>query len=447
MEELNTLLDKLGQLNDGELQLTSASGVWQFYMLDGQLLYASGKTLAARRFTRAAHCHRPRWQWTVNSAWITDGRPWEIPLIEQAMTAPAKGIAQNSLSPIQAKLILRMVLEECLFELLYDGNAQSEWNPYHLEVSSDYRAAALSRSEVQRILEKAQRLVSTWKASSLGYIRLSDAPLMTEHYLPTQNTQQNNLQSTHLRPIADRYLKGNHDLWDILVAQAHSLNGLTQLLQPLVEKGAIKFQTIPDIKLPVAAQHSPQLFSAESTTNQAQFAPQTQSTPQTQSIPQTQPTPQKEPVTTATIGATTDTGFTNKTAKSVTPAAKVATANNAPLIACIDDSPVLTLSLKKMLTSAGYRTLSIPEPMRGFSKLIEHRPDLILLDLMLPNADGYSICKFLRETPIFENTPIIILTGQDSNLDRMRARLVGATEFLTKPPQTDTLIAMVSRHL
>ena len=100
-------------------------------------------------------------------------------------------------------------------------------------------------------------------------------------------------------------------------------------------------------------------------------------------------------------------------------------------IACIDDSPVLAHTLKKILVSAGYEVLIIQEPMRGFTQLIEHQPSLILLDLMLPNADGYSVCKFLRDTPIFEKTPIIILTGQNKPIDRARARLAGATSQRT----------------
>jgi len=91
--------------------------------------------------------------------------------------------------------------------------------------------------------------------------------------------------------------------------------------------------------------------------------------------------------------------------------------------------------------------LSIPEPMRGFSQLIEHKPDLILLDLLLPNADGYSICKFLRETPVFKKTPIIILTAKNTSIDRTRAQLVGATGFLAKPPQAQELLDMVQKHL
>ena len=93
-------------------------------------------------------------------------------------------------------------------------------------------------------------------------------------------------------------------------------------------------------------------------------------------------------------------------------------------MACIDDSPIVIHNLKSILGPAGFQVLSIPEPMAGFAQLIEHKPDLILLDLNMPNANGYSICKFLRETPVFGQTPIIILTAQDNVIDRTRAKLV-----------------------
>ncbi|NJR66627.1 MAG: response regulator, partial [Leptolyngbyaceae cyanobacterium CRU_2_3] len=118
-----------------------------------------------------------------------------------------------------------------------------------------------------------------------------------------------------------------------------------------------------------------------------------------------------------------------------------------PLIACIDDSPVLIYTLRKTLVSAGYRVMSILEPMRGFSQLIENKPDLILLDLLLPNADGYSVCKFLRDTPVFKETPIIILTAKNSLVDRVRAQAVGATEFLNKPPKSEELLQVVQKYL
>ena len=85
--------------------------------------------------------------------------------------------------------------------------------------------------------------------------------------------------------------------------------------------------------------------------------------------------------------------------------------------------------------------------MAGFGTLIEHKPDLILLDLNMPNANGYSVCKFLRETPVFGKTPIIILTAQDNVIDRTRAKLAGANDFISKPPEPQALIKLLHSYL
>ncbi len=85
--------------------------------------------------------------------------------------------------------------------------------------------------------------------------------------------------------------------------------------------------------------------------------------------------------------------------------------------------------------------------MQGFSQLIEHIPSLILLDVMLPHTDGYNICRFLRDTPVFKKTPIIILTGRSKPVDRARASMAGATEFLVKPPEAKELLETIRKHL
>ena len=95
----------------------------------------------------------------------------------------------------------------------------------------------------------------------------------------------------------------------------------------------------------------------------------------------------------------------------------------------------------------GYDVLTIQEPMAGFGELTKHQPDLILLDLHMPNANGYSVCKFLRETPVFNKTPIIILTSQDTMIDRTRAKLAGATDFIAKPPEANVLLQMLNNLL
>lgn len=396
MKALNNLdlLDKLDQLHDGELCLSGPSGQQRFYLLDGQLLYASDKLLAVRRFRRAARYYRPSWKWSTNPAWSAETQSWEILLLERALSL-------NQLSPIQVKLILRTVLQECLFELMHDDGVTSEWRDVHLEVSSAYRSAALSGAEVKRIIHKTESMHQAWQAGPLGNFRLSMSPVVAD-----------GRDAASFR-LPAKYLQGTTDLWDVLQTQTSSLEKLNEHLFPMVESGAVALKAIPDLPLPL---------DDEATS-----------------------TPSVEIAAGALLGQ--EQNLSNDFAEQSSSLGVSATSSQPALIACIDDSPVLTQSLKKILTAAGYRTLSIPEPMRGFAKLIDHRPDLILLDLMLPNADGYSVCKFLRETPLFEKTPIIILTGQDSSLDRLRAKLVGATEFLTKPPQPEALLKMIEMYL
>jgi two-component system, chemotaxis family, response regulator PixG len=118
-----------------------------------------------------------------------------------------------------------------------------------------------------------------------------------------------------------------------------------------------------------------------------------------------------------------------------------------PLIACVDDSPTVGQFLANILEPAGYRVVKIQEPLSGIGILSKTKPDLIFLDLVMPNANGYDLCAFLRKTPIFQNTPIIVLTSQSSFIDRTRAKLAGASDFLTKPPEPQALLSLVRQHL
>ena len=65
----------------------------------------------------------------------------------------------------------------------------------------------------------------------------------------------------------------------------------------------------------------------------------------------------------------------------------------------------------------------------------------------MPNANGYEICSQLRKLSIFKETPIVILTGQDGIIDRVRAKLVGATDFLSKPVAASTVLEVINRYL
>ncbi|PPS45519.1 response regulator [Chroococcidiopsis sp. TS-821] len=124
----------------------------------------------------------------------------------------------------------------------------------------------------------------------------------------------------------------------------------------------------------------------------------------------------------------------------------VVAASNA-LIACVDDSPLVCQSLEKILTTAGYQFISIQDSLRAIATLLTRKPELIFLDLVMPNTNGYEICSQLRKVSVFRDTPIIILTGNDGIIDRVRAKLVGATDFLSKPVDAQTLLEVTQTHL
>jgi two-component system, chemotaxis family, response regulator PixG len=370
-------LHNLSQHDDGELILRNDTFVWNLHLVRGQILYATGGFHPVRRWDRALKQHRPNWNWSVDSSQLPNDQFWEYQLLD-------RGLNQKQLSLIQGKLVIRTIVQECLFELSSCTDLKSDWKPSPKSISALCRVVALSANEMQTVLNTAMQMQQQWQAAGLGHLSPALAPILQQGANP------------QTLPVSDKYLHGQFTLWDIASQMEKSVTEVTRSLMPWVEKGILQFEKIPDLQVSTV----------------------------------------KQPIAaTPTLSETTR---TTQPTKSV---------QKQCLIACIDDSPVLAHTLKKILMSAGYQMLSIPEPMRGFTQLIEHKPDLILLDLLLPNADGYSICKFLRETPVFKKTPILILTARNTQIDRFRAKEAGATEFLSKPPQAQELLQIIQKYL
>lgn len=117
------------------------------------------------------------------------------------------------------------------------------------------------------------------------------------------------------------------------------------------------------------------------------------------------------------------------------------------LVACIDDSIPICQSMDKIVTTAGYQFASEKDGLRAIAMLLSRKPDLIFLDLIMPNTNGYEICSQLRKLSYFRHTPIIILTGNDGIIDRVRAKMVGSTDFITKPIQEHIVLETINKHL
>ncbi len=95
-----------------------------------------------------------------------------------------------------------------------------------------------------------------------------------------------------------------------------------------------------------------------------------------------------------------------------------------------DESSIVTL-LQYNLEQAGFTVETASDGLEGFNAVLESKPDLIVLDLMLPKMDGMEVCKALRLQKI--NTPIIMLTAKDDEFDKVLGLELGADDYMTKP--------------
>jgi chemotaxis family two-component system response regulator PixG len=118
-----------------------------------------------------------------------------------------------------------------------------------------------------------------------------------------------------------------------------------------------------------------------------------------------------------------------------------------PLIACVDDSNQVCATIERIVTGFGFGFLGIRDSIRVLPLLIEHQPELILLDLVMPIVGGYELCSQIRRIPEFKNTPILILTSNDSIIDRIRAKVVGSTCFISKSDSHEKIGEQINKYL
>ena len=123
------------------------------------------------------------------------------------------------------------------------------------------------------------------------------------------------------------------------------------------------------------------------------------------------------------------------------------TSGNKPLIACIDDSPQICNIMEQIITKAGYRFVGIQQAIQAVPGLIAANPDLIFLDIGMPIVNGYEICSQIKRVSKLKHIPIIILTGNDGIVDRVRAKVVGANDFVAKPVEIEKIHEAIAQNL
>ena len=120
---------------------------------------------------------------------------------------------------------------------------------------------------------------------------------------------------------------------------------------------------------------------------------------------------------------------------------------NGLKILVIDDSKTIRRTAETLLSKEGCQVFTAIDGFDALSKIADHQPDLIFVDIMMPRLDGYETCSLIKHNKMFKETPVIMLSSKEGLFDRARGRIVGSEQYLTKPFTKDELLGAVSNQI
>jgi DNA-binding response OmpR family regulator len=118
-----------------------------------------------------------------------------------------------------------------------------------------------------------------------------------------------------------------------------------------------------------------------------------------------------------------------------------------PKIIVVDDDKTSTALFEQVLLMNKYDVVTLNESAKTLETATESKPDLIILDLMMPEPDGFKVCRMLRANPLFRRTPIIIVTALNDLDSKLVAMGAGASDYLVKPFHIDQLFSIIEKQL
>lgn len=116
-------------------------------------------------------------------------------------------------------------------------------------------------------------------------------------------------------------------------------------------------------------------------------------------------------------------------------------------IVCIDDSRAVVNAIKMYLDDNIFSVVGINDPLKALMQVIRLKPDLILLDITMPTLDGYELCSLLRKHSSLKETPIIMVTGKKGIINRVKAKMVKSSDYITKPFGKKDLLKVIFKYL
>jgi len=120
--------------------------------------------------------------------------------------------------------------------------------------------------------------------------------------------------------------------------------------------------------------------------------------------------------------------------------------NDNKTILIIDDSKTIRRTAETILSKEGFKVFTATDGFDALSKVADHNPDIIFVDIMMPRLDGYQTCALIKHNKYYQKTPVIMLSSKDGLFDRARGKIVGSEQYLTKPFTKDELLTAIKDH-
>ncbi len=303
-----------------------------------------------------------------------------------------RGVRDRQLRREQAVAVIEGSLAETLFDLLQQedllGRQGSAFDyAYSPEESLAALDAAMIPVQVRYVLRRAQKLWQEWREAGLQDRSPNLAPVIQDTEQLRQKTSAAAFRN--LCTLVD----GRRTLRDLAVKVGQDPLLVTQSLLPYLKTGIMSWTEILDLKTPCTPITQPLLPE----------------------LPEDLP---QHPQVSA----------------------------RGPLVAYVEDSPLDGRLMEQVLAQLGCRSVLIPNPLQALTTVLEQKPDLILLDLVMPIQSGYEICGQMRRISALRGIPVIIVTSSDGLVDRVRAKMVGASGFMAKPIETTQVMTALVSH-
>ncbi len=418
---------------------------WFVYYLLGRLAWTKSRTHSLRRWQRHLAIHSPAFFDQITQPANVSYDSWNY-------AALARLVKLNQFRRDQFSKVVESCITEDLFDILQIGTLELQQYNHALVYEAHAREAAhLPFIMLHQALawQDAQQEWQAWEQAGLANFSPDWAPVITQLETLKIQTPPQTFQTL------TTFVDGKNTLRDLAIKFKQPIIPLVKSILPYVSRQMLGLSKIPDIVETASDGFDPELID---TCQSATILP----------FPVAQ-----SPVETTRANSFQENGFAQNAAiagdvssapPSVAPSRVGTNAsaqagrvlsdrvgrkakNNAPQIVYIDDSSADSRIMAEIIEGLGYQYTNVPDPLQALPTLIELKPKLIFLDLVMPIANGYEVCSQIRRISAFKDIPVVIVTSNDGIADRVRARIVGASGFLGKPIQHKKVSKVLKKHL